>query len=109
MLGKSEKGKISISISQVSNRIYITVKDDGHGIDYEKIRAKALRVFPERINEIMNADETELLQYIFSSGFSTKDEVTEYAQGLCSVRLSCARSLPFGCLRSRLSTFLRAQ
>ena len=77
MLGKSEKGKISISISQVSNRIYITVKDDGHGIDYEKIRAKALRVFPERINEIMNADETELLQYIFSSGFSTKDEVTE--------------------------------
>ena len=76
-LGKPEKGKISVSISQVSNRIFITVKDDGHGIDYEKIRAKALKVFPERINEIMNAEQNELLQYIFASGFSTKDELSE--------------------------------
>ena len=76
-LGKPEKGKISVSVSQVSNRIYITVKDDGHGIDYEKIRAKAFQVFPERINEIMNAEHNDLLQYIFASGFSTKDELSE--------------------------------
>jgi len=76
-LGKPEKGKISVSVSQVSNRIFITVKDDGHGIDYEKIRAKAFRIFPERINEIMTADHNELLQYIFASGFSTKDVQTD--------------------------------
>jgi len=76
-LGKPEKGTISISVSQVSNRIFVNVKDDGHGIDYEKIRAKALRLFPDREAEILSADDTDLLQFIFTSGFSTKDEQTE--------------------------------
>ena len=76
-LGKPETGTISISVSQVSNRIFVNVKDDGHGIDYEKIRAKALRLFPERESEILAADSTELLQFIFASGFSTKDEQSE--------------------------------
>ncbi len=76
-LGKPEKGTISVSVNQVSNRIFVNVKDDGHGIDYDKIRAKALKLFPERESEIKSADTTDLLQYIFSSGFSTKDEQSE--------------------------------
>ncbi len=76
-LGKPEKGTISISVNQISNRIYVTVKDDGRGIDYDKIRQKALLSFPEKEAELMSADETDLLQYIFTSGFSTKDEQTE--------------------------------
>ena len=76
-LGKPEKGTISVSVNQVSNRIFVNVKDDGHGIDYEKIRAKVLKLFPERESELVSADETSLLQYIFSSGFSTKEEQTE--------------------------------
>ena len=76
-LGKPEKGTISVSVNQVSNRIFVNVKDDGHGIDYERIRAKALRLFPEREAEILSADNTDLLQFIFSSGFSTKDEQSE--------------------------------
>ena len=76
-LGKPETGTISISVSQVSNRIFVNVKDDGHGIDYEKIRAKALRLFPDKESELLAAEETDLLQFIFTSGFSTKDEQTE--------------------------------
>ena len=76
-LGKSETGKISVSVSQTSNRIFVNVKDDGHGIDYEKIREKALKLFPEREAEILSADKTDLLQFIFASGFSTKNEQTE--------------------------------
>ena len=76
-IGKPETGTISVSVSQISNRIFVNVKDDGHGIDYEKIRAKALRLFPEREAEIHAADSTDLLQFIFASGFSTKDEQTE--------------------------------
>ncbi len=76
-LGKPEKGTISVSVSQVSNRIFVTVKDDGHGIDYEKIRAKALLLFPEREADIRSADDTDLLQFIFTSGFSTKNEQSE--------------------------------
>ena len=75
--GKPEKGQISVSVSQVSNRIFITVKDDGRGIDYKKIKEKALALFPEREAEIISADDNELLQYIFMSGFSTKDKQTE--------------------------------
>ena len=76
-LGKSETGKISVSVSQASNRIFVNVKDDGHGIDYEKIREKALKLFPEREAEILSADKADLLQFIFASGFSTKNELTE--------------------------------
>ena len=75
--GKDEKGTISISVNQVSNRIFVNVKDDGRGLDYEKIRAKAISLYPEREAELTSADNTDLLQYIFASGFSTKDEQTE--------------------------------
>jgi two-component system chemotaxis sensor kinase CheA len=75
--GKPEKGQISVTVSQVSNRIFISVRDDGRGIDYKKIKEKALNLFPEREPEIENAEENELLQYIFMSGFSTKDKQTE--------------------------------
>lgn len=75
-LGKPAKGKVSITVEQVSSRIFVTIKDDGRGIDYEKIRPKALQNFPERAKEIQNADEDSLLQFIFISGFSTKEQVT---------------------------------
>ncbi|MDY2840227.1 MAG: response regulator [Treponema sp.] len=75
--GKSEQGHLSIKVSQVSNRIFVSISDDGRGIDYEKIRSKAVKLYPERENEITLMDETNLLQFIFASGFSTKDEQTE--------------------------------
>ena len=75
-IGKPAKGKVSITVEQVSSRIFVTIKDDGLGIDYEKIRQKALQNFPERAKEIQNADEDSLLQFIFMSGFSTKEQVT---------------------------------
>ena len=75
-IGKPAKGKVSITVEQVSSRIFVTIKDDERGIDYEKIRQKALQNFPERAKEIQNADEDSLLQFIFMSGFSTKEQVT---------------------------------
>ena len=75
-IGKPAKGKVSITVEQVSSRIFVIIKDDGRGIDYEKIRQKALQNFPERAKEIQNADEDSLLQFIFMSGFSTKEQVT---------------------------------
>lgn len=76
-IGKTPKGKVSITVEQISNRIFVSIKDDGRGIDFEKVRKKALLNFPERAKEIQNADEDTLLQFIFMSGFSTKDIQTE--------------------------------
>ena len=76
-IGKDEKGHVSIEVNQVSSRIFVTVKDDGCGIDYDKIKEKARRLFPEREKEIATATEDDLLQFIFMSGFSTNDKQTE--------------------------------
>ncbi len=76
-LGKNEQGLISITVSQSSNRIFITVSDDGSGIDYEKIRTKALRLFPSREKEISQMDNNNMIQFLFVSGFSTKETVSE--------------------------------
>lgn len=76
-LGKNPIGKIQINASYNENFIIIDVKDDGRGIDIEKIKAKALEkkiLTKEEINAISNEELTNL---IFYPGFSTEDFVTE--------------------------------
>lgn len=75
--GKSEEGCISISCVRETKHIEIRVTDDGQGLNYDKIRSKACKVYPERLEEIKNMSERELSQFLFQSGFSTKDSVTE--------------------------------
>ncbi len=75
--GKSEEGTISITCEREAKYIELKVSDDGRGIDYEKIRTKAAKQYPERTDEIENMNDRELTQFLFLSGFSTKDEVTE--------------------------------
>ena len=76
-LGKPVRGKISIISQQISNHIKITVSDDGRGIQYEKVRQKAIKSFPEQKTEIEKMDEKELQQFLFTSGFSTNDKANE--------------------------------
>ena len=75
--GKNEEGIISITCVREARYIELTVSDDGRGLNYDKIRAKAKALYPERSEEIQNMNERELSQFLFQSGFSTKDEVTE--------------------------------
>lgn len=75
--GKSEQGTISITCVRETKHIELRISDDGRGLNYEKIRAKALKVYPERSAEISNMNDRELSQFLFQSGFSTKDSVTE--------------------------------
>ena len=74
---KSKNGKVSISVTQNSNRILVTVSDDGRGIDFAKIQKKAISKYPERANEISKMQQNDLLQFLFESGFSTKDTISE--------------------------------
>ncbi len=75
--GKNEEGTLSITVTRESKYIELKVTDDGRGLNYEKIREKALKLFPERSDEIKNMLDRELSQFLFQSGFSTKEEVTE--------------------------------
>jgi two-component system chemotaxis sensor kinase CheA len=67
--GKPAVGCVTISAQPLGGRIVIEVADDGRGLDVEKIRRKA-----EAPAEM--SDE-EVIQYIFSPGFSTKEDVTD--------------------------------
>jgi two-component system chemotaxis sensor kinase CheA len=66
---KPEVGRISITAQQQGGKIAIEVADDGRGLDVEKIREKA-GISAEVTDE-------EAVQYIFSPGFSTKEDVTD--------------------------------
>lgn len=74
--GKDEQGVISIHCKADSKFVELTVADDGKGLNYEKIRSKAIEKFPERTDEIRNMGDKELTQFLFMSGFSTKDKVS---------------------------------
>ena len=74
--GKSEQGTIRISCVRETKHIELRISDDGRGLDYDKIRAKALKLYPERTDEIKNMNERELSQFLFQSGFSTKETVS---------------------------------
>ncbi len=75
--GKAEFGEIVLSARQTGNEMMLTVKDDGAGLNYARIREKA------EANGLLQpgaeATETLLAQMIFAAGFSTADAVTQVA------------------------------
>ena len=73
---KSEEGTISITCVREARYIELKISDDGRGLNYDKIRSKAISLYPERTDEIKGMNDRELSQFLFQSGFSTKDEVT---------------------------------
>ena len=75
--GKSEGGTISITCTRDTKHIELTVRDDGRGIDWQKVREKAEARYIERADEIKTMGEHELSQFLFMPGFSTRDTVTE--------------------------------
>lgn len=75
--GKPEIGEIAIDAVQRGNEVVLTVTDDGHGLDYARIRDRAVQ------QGIMAAGDelpdAALAQFIFWPGFSTAREVTQVA------------------------------
>ncbi len=74
--GKSDTGTIQISASHRGNQTVITIKDDGGGIDLDKIRAKVKKMGMDD-REIANFKDSELIDLIFEPGFSTAAKVTD--------------------------------
>jgi chemosensory pili system protein ChpA (sensor histidine kinase/response regulator) len=74
--GKSPKGKIEIAAGYRGNQTVITVSDDGNGVDFTKLRDRALQMGLSK-QDLDSSSEAELLDLIFEAGFSTADRVTE--------------------------------
>jgi chemosensory pili system protein ChpA (sensor histidine kinase/response regulator) len=75
--GKAEFGEIVLSARQSGNEMLITVKDDGAGLNYARIREKAEAngLLPSGVE----VTESLLAQMIFAAGFSTAESVTQVA------------------------------
>jgi two-component system, chemotaxis family, sensor histidine kinase and response regulator PixL len=73
---KPDAGTIEISATYRGNQTVITIKDDGGGIDLDKIRAKVKKMGIDD-KEIANFKDNELIDLIFEPGFSTADKLTD--------------------------------
>lgn len=76
-IGKPPGGTLALLAFHEENHVVVLVKDDGRGIDPERLRAAAVRkglLSAERVREI---GDQEAMQLLFASGFSTAEQVTD--------------------------------
>jgi len=75
--GKPESGEIVIEVRQEGNEVVLFLRDDGAGLNIERIREKAVA------RSLMQTDEAlsdkQIGEFIFHSGLSTAEHVSEVA------------------------------
>ena len=75
--GKDAVGSIVVAVNQDGNEVGVEFRDDGAGLDLQRIRDKAVAL--GLFDAAAPHSEAELVNVIFTSGFSTADKVTELA------------------------------
>jgi two-component system chemotaxis sensor kinase CheA len=73
--GKKGQGSIVLKAFQRGNHVVIEVIDDGKGIDTEKVKKKAIE--KGLLDPEVELGEREIIDFIFTPGFSTKEIVSE--------------------------------
>ena len=78
LVGKPPKGSIDIIIIQEEGgKIKISIKDDGKGIDEQRIKSKLAKENTLSDEKLVKITKEELIDYLFFSGFSTKNIITD--------------------------------
>ncbi len=78
-LGKPAKGKITLEAKNEGGKVYITVRDDGKGLNKQKLYNKARENGLIGDKPISDYEDGDIYRFITLPGFSTKEEVTEYS------------------------------
>jgi two-component system chemotaxis sensor kinase CheA len=73
--GKPRHGTLKLNAYHEGNQVIIEISDDGGGIDIARVRAKAVRL--GLIAESDRLSDREIVELIFTPGFSTADAVTD--------------------------------
>ncbi|MCJ2163006.1 MULTISPECIES: ATP-binding protein [unclassified Pseudodesulfovibrio] len=73
--GKSEAGVVTLSAWRKGDSAFIQVKDDGRGLDPDRILSKALEKGLADADKEYN--KQEILQFVLQSGFSTAETITD--------------------------------
>ena len=102
--GKPELGTICLEASHSGNNVYIHVRDDGGGIDVEKIKAKLIDRGIVTESALDELSDRQALDYIWHPGFSTAQEVTDVSgRGVGMDVVKTRISLLNGTIRVRIS------
>ncbi len=75
--GKPETAQVTLEAFHRGRHICIQVRDDGKGVDVERVRAKIIEREMASPQEAERMSEKEVIQYIFKPGFSTAEQVTD--------------------------------
>ena len=74
-LGKPATGRVRIDLTQQGNILQLQMSDDGRGLDYARIRERAITA--GLLASEAQVDDAVLAELIFEPGFSTANKVTE--------------------------------
>ncbi len=74
---KPAVGTIRLEARHRAGMLQIVLSDDGRGIDLDRLRAKVVERGLTTAPVAARLNETELLDFLFLPGFSTKERVTE--------------------------------
>jgi two-component system sensor histidine kinase and response regulator WspE len=75
--GKDARGTLRLEARHHAGMLEINVIDDGRGIEVEALRERILERGMIAADIARNLSETELLEFLFLPGFSTRHEVTD--------------------------------
>lgn len=75
--GKPEVGSIFLDAYQDGNNVVIEVRDDGGGIDTEKVKAKAIAKGAITEEQAENMTEQEIIDILFRPSFSTAEKISD--------------------------------
>ena len=75
--GKPREGSVILSASQEGDHILLTIKDDGAGMDAEKLKSIAIDRGVLDADAAARMSDKEAFSLIFAPGFSTKTEISE--------------------------------
>ena len=87
--GKPEAGQMVIQAAYKGHQIAIEVRDDGQGLDLDRIRQRVVDIGWLSAAEAASVADSEICEFIFEPGFSTAQQVSELSgrgMGLDAVR-----------------------
>ncbi|AET90618.1 CheA signal transduction histidine kinase [Burkholderia sp. YI23] len=76
-LGKPETGTITLEARHSAGSLFISVSDDGAGVDLDALRRAVVRKQLANEDTAARLTETELLEFLFLPGFTMRDAVTD--------------------------------
>jgi two-component system chemotaxis sensor kinase CheA len=75
--GKPETGTVRLSAYAAQGHLHVRVEDDATGIQWDRVRERAVRHGWMTAEEAQNASQDQLVEILFRPGVSTADHITD--------------------------------